>query len=242
MSITGLPDGQAGGGPVKVGVAVADVFSGLYAAIGILAALNRRHATGTGEWIDIALLDTQVAVLANQALNYLVGGTAPVRLGNAHPNIVPYQAFATKDGHLILAVGNDDQFGKFCRIAGRPEWAADAHFATNAARVANREELCGMIAELMPSRTTRAWLDEFDKASIPSGPINTIEQVFADPQVIARGVRLDLPHASAGSVPSVACPIRMREAEMVEPSAPPVLGQHTDVVLRDLLKLSCGDV
>ncbi len=152
MSITGLPDGVPGGGPVKVGVAVADIFTGLYATIGILAAVNRRHATGQGEWIDIALLDTQVAVLANQAMNYLVSGNSPARLGNAHPNIVPYQAFETADGHVILAVGNDDQFAKFCRIAGRDAWASDARFATNSARVANRVELCAMIAELMRAR------------------------------------------------------------------------------------------
>ncbi len=231
MSITGLPDGVPGGGPVKVGVAVADIFSGLYATIGILAAVNRRHVTGQGEWIDIALLDTQVAVLANQALNYLVSGKSPTRLGNAHPNIVPYQAFETADGHVILAVGNDDQFAKFCRIAGQSAWAGDARFKTNSARVASRVELCAMIAELMRARSTREWLDELDCASIPSGPINTLEQVFADPQVVARGVRVDLLHASAGTVPSVACPMRMREAGGAAVSGPPVLGEHTEVVL-----------
>jgi crotonobetainyl-CoA:carnitine CoA-transferase CaiB-like acyl-CoA transferase len=181
-------------------------------------------------------------VLANQALNFLVAGRAPGRLGNAHPNIVPYQAFATLDGHVILAVGNDDQFAKFCRIAGRSEWAGDWRFATNAARVANRGELCAMIAALMPSRTTREWLDDLDRAGIPSGPINTLDQVFADPQVVARGVRVDLPHASAGTVPSVAGPIRMREAHVGATTGPPVLGEHTAEVLREVLHLSASQI
>lgn len=242
MSITGQPDGTPGGGPVKVGVAVADVFTGLYATIGILAAVNRRHATGTGEHIDIALLDTQVAVLANQALNYLVSGHAPQRLGNAHPNIVPYQAFATSDGHVIIAVGNDDQFAKFCRIVDRGAWASDERFETNAARVVNRDALCAMIADLMPARTTRAWLDDLDRAGIPSGPINSIAEVFGDPQIVARGVRLDLPHATAGTVPSVACPIKLRESRPAPLHGPPTLGQHTNEVLEHELGLTREDI
>ncbi|MGQ0671553.1 MAG: CaiB/BaiF CoA transferase family protein [Hyphomicrobium sp.] len=233
MSITGLPDGVPGGGPVKVGVAVADIFSGLYATIGILAALQRRQATGTGEWIDIALLDCQMAVLANQAMNYLVTGRTPERLGNAHPNIVPYQSFATADGHMILAVGNDDQFGKFCTIAGRQELAHDDRFVTNPARVENRLTLVPLIEAIMRQRTTRAWLDALGAAAIPCGPINTITDAFADPQVIARGLRLALPHPTAGSVPSVACPIRAREAAPVSPQAPPVLGEQTRQRLMD---------
>lgn len=237
MSITGLPDGVPGGGPVKVGVAVADVFSGLYATIGILAALNRRHMTGTGEHIDIALLDCQVAVLANQAMNYLVGGKSPERLGNAHPNIVPYQAFATSDGHVILAVGNDEQFAKFCKIAGRPEWIADPRFATNPERVKHREALVAMIAGLMPSRSTSDWLAALGKAAIPSGPINTIAEVFADPHVTDRELRLDLPHTSAQTVPSVASPLRFKEAAAPQCKGPPLLGEHTTEVLRGLLDI-----
>lgn len=242
MSITGLPDGVPGGGPVKVGVAVADVFSGLYATIGILAALNRRNATGQGEYIDIALLDCQIAVLANQSMNYLTSGSSPQRLGNAHPNIVPYQAFQTKDGHVILAVGNDDQFAKFCRIAGKPDWAADLRFKTNPARVKHRETLVAMIAAIMPERTTRDWLDALGKASIPSGPINTLADVFADPQVVARGIRLDLPHATAGRVPSVASPIRLRESVPDPVPGPPTLGQHTEEILKDLAGLSSREI
>jgi crotonobetainyl-CoA:carnitine CoA-transferase CaiB-like acyl-CoA transferase len=242
MSITGLPDGAPGGGPVKVGVAVADVFSGLYATIGILAALNRRNATGRGEYVDIALLDCQIAVLANQSMNYLISGVAPTRLGNAHPNIVPYQAFQTKDGHVILAVGNDDQFAKFCHIAGRNELAGDVRFKTNPARVKNRETLVEMIAEIMRERSTSHWLDALGKASIPSGPINTIAEVFSDPQVIARGLRLNLAHAAAGTVPSVASPIRLRESALDPVPGPPTLGQHTDEVLRDLADLSISEI
>ncbi len=235
MSLSGHSDGTAGAGPMKTGVAVADLFSGMYAATAILAALNRRHATGTGDYIDIALLDVQVAMLANQAMNYLTTDKAPQRLGNAHPNIVPYEAFATRDGHLILAVGNDAQFAAFCSIAGQPELCADARFATNPARVAHRGGLVPMIAAILKDRTTRDWLDALGSAGVPCGPINSLDQVFADGQVQARGLVLNLPHATAGHVPSVASPIRFSAANGAMPSAPPTLGQHTATVLAERL-------
>ena len=242
MSITGQADGTAGAEPMKVGVAVADVFTGLYAAIAILAALNRRHHTGKGDYIDLALLDVQIAVLANQASNYLISGHSPSRLGNAHPNIVPYQAFATSDGHFILAVGNDQQFAAFSRIAGHPDWASDPRFATNPLRVANRAALIGLIRPVIATRTTKAWLDGLGVAGIPAGPINTIEEAFADEQTIARGTRLDLPHAAAGTVPSVASPIKYRDAGLAMTQGPPTLGEHTDDVLSRLLGLSDAEI
>jgi crotonobetainyl-CoA:carnitine CoA-transferase CaiB-like acyl-CoA transferase len=238
MSISGHPDGQPGAGPMKTGVAVADLFSGMYAATAILAALHHRAATNAGTHIDIALLDCQVAMLANQAMNYLTTGEAPPRLGNAHPNIVPYEAFATADSHIILAVGNDAQFAAFCNAAGNPSLATDPRFATNPERVTHRAALIPVIAELMRARTTADWLASLSLAHVPAGPINTIEQVFADPHVAARGLRLDLAHPAAGTVPSVASPIR----STTPPTAPPTLGQHTASVLTDRLGLTPADL
>jgi crotonobetainyl-CoA:carnitine CoA-transferase CaiB-like acyl-CoA transferase len=231
MSITGAPDNKPGGGPIKVGVAVADIFTGLYATIGILAALRHREQTGRGDYIDMALLDVQVAVLANQALNYLMSGVSPTRLGNAHPNIVPYQTFATSDGHFILAVGNDSQFRRFCETAGCPELADDERFANNPARVANREILVPLIEAQTRRRPTGRWIADLEAAGVPCGPINDLEAVFADEQVRHRGLRLDLPHAAAGTVPSVACPIRFLHANLNLRSGPPALGEHTREVL-----------
>jgi crotonobetainyl-CoA:carnitine CoA-transferase CaiB-like acyl-CoA transferase len=231
MSITGAPDNTPGAGPIKVGVAVADIFTGLYAAIGILAALRHREQTGRGDHIDMALLDVQVAVLANQALNYLMTGVSPARLGNAHPNIVPYQTFATSDGHFILAVGNDSQFRRFCETAGCPELADDELFASNPARVANREALVPLIEARTRRRPTSRWIADLDAAGVPCGPINDLEAVFADEQVRHRGLRLDLPHAVAGTVPSVACPIQFLHAELNVRNGPPALGEHTREVL-----------
>jgi crotonobetainyl-CoA:carnitine CoA-transferase CaiB-like acyl-CoA transferase len=242
MSITGEPDERPGGGPMKVGVAVADIFTGLYATVGILGALAHRDRTGAGQHIDLALLDTQVAVLANQAMNYLVTGAAPQRLGNAHPNIVPYQAFAASDGHIIIAVGNENQFARMCEVIGRPELASDERFATNAARVNNREELVGILRAILATRTTREWLDALERAGVPCGPINTVADVFADPQVQARGLRLDLPHPSIGSVPSVANPIRYSATPISYAAAPPALGADTDEVLRDVLGISPAEI
>ena len=242
MSITGQPDAEAGGGPVKVGVAVTDVFTGLYATIGVLGALAHRDRTGEGQWVNLALLDVQVAVLANQAMNYLVGGKAPQRLGNAHPNIVPYQAFATLDGHIILAVGNDGQFAKFCQVAGRPELAQDPRYATNPARVANRKELVPILELLLEQRTSRDWLSALEAVGVPCGPINDVSQVFADPHVQARHIHQDLPHPTAGTVPTVASPIRYSATPIEHAVAPPTLGQHTDSVLEEALGLCAADI
>ncbi|PWC37452.1 CaiB/BaiF CoA-transferase family protein [Azospirillum sp. TSO35-2] len=242
MSVTGQPDGEPGGGPVKVGVAVTDIFTGLYATIGIMGALAHRDRTGEGQQVDVALLDVQVAVLANQAMNCLVGGTAPQRLGNAHPNIVPYQAFATRDGYIILAVGNDGQFAKFCTVAGRPDLAKDERYATNPARVANRKELVPLLEELIRTRDSHDWLSALEAVGVPCGPINDLTAVFADPQVQARNIRQDLPHPTQGSVPTVASPIRYSGTPLVHDTAPPTLGQHTDAVLADGLGLSAADI
>lgn len=235
MSITGEPDSAPGGGPIKVGVAVADIFTGLYAAIGILAALRHREQTGRGDHIDVALLDVQVAVLANQALNYLMTGASPARLGNAHPNIVPYQTFATSDGHFILAVGNDGQFRRFCETAGCPELADDSRFANNPARVANREILVPLIEAQTRRRSTASWIADLEAVGVPCGPINDLKAVFADEQVRHRGLRLDLPHTIAGTVPSVACPLRFLYAALKVGNGPPALGEHTSEVLGTLV-------
>lgn len=242
MSITGLPDGEPGGGPVKVGVAVTDVFTGLYATIGILGALAHRDRTGEGQAVDMALLDVQVAVLANQAMNYLVSGKPPQRLGNAHPNIVPYQAFPTRDGHIIIAVGNNGQFAKFCAAAGRSELAQDPRFASNEARVANRADMVAILTEVMRTRDTRDWLAALEPLGVPCGPINDLKAVFEDPQVQARGIRQDLPHPKLGSVPTVASPIRYSATPLVHDRAPPMLGSDTDEVLGGQLGLSAADI
>jgi crotonobetainyl-CoA:carnitine CoA-transferase CaiB-like acyl-CoA transferase len=226
MSITGEKDMLPGGGPQKVGVAVVDLFTGMYSSVAILAALRHRDATGEGQHIDMALLDCSVAMLANVASNYLVSEKVPQRMGNAHPNIVPYQAFRCRDGFLILAVGNDEQFARFCAEAGLASLATDARFAKNQGRVEHRHELIPFIEEAFLTRDRDDWLAAFERLGIPAGPINTIDQVFADPQVIARGLRLDLPHATAGTVPGVANPIRFSATPLAPERAPPVLGEH----------------
>ncbi|MCS0502751.1 CaiB/BaiF CoA transferase family protein [Ancylobacter mangrovi] len=231
MSVTGSPDDE----PQKIGVALVDVLTGLNAAIAILAALQQRHSTGRGQRIDVALFDVAMASLANQALNYLVGGTAPRRLGNAHPNIVPYQAFETGDGHLILAVGNDAQFARFCRLADLGDLATDPRFLTNAGRVAHRAELLPAVAAALKRQTTAEWLAMLDAAGIPAGPINTIAQAFAEPQALARGLALELPHVLGGIAPGVRSPLRLSDSPSGAPLAPPTLGQHTDEVLARIL-------
>lgn len=235
MSLTGRSDAEEGAGPQKVGVALVDIMTGLYATIAVLAALQHRDRTGQGQHIDMALLDVQVATLANQAANYLTSGRAPQRMGNAHPNIVPYQDFPTADGDMILAIGNDGQFGKFCAVAGRPEWASDERFATNPARVANRQVLIPLLRQATVMKTTAEWITALEAAGVPCGPINRLPEVFNDPQVQARGMRLDLPHPAFGSVPLVASPIRLSATPVQYRQPPPTLGEHTAEVLRDWL-------
>ncbi len=237
MSLTGLPDGEPGAGPQKVGVAVADLMCGMYAVSAILAALYERDRSGCGQYIDLSLLDTQVAWLANQNLNYLVSGQPPRRQGTAHPNIVPYQAFATADGHLMLAVGNDAQFVRFCAAAGAPELARDARYATNEDRVAHRAELVPRVADLVRRRTTRDWLAVLEAAQVPCGPINDLAAVFDEPQVRHRGLRIDLPHPTAGSAPGVANPVRFSRTAIEYRQAPAPLGADTAAVLRERLGL-----
>ena len=237
MSLTGLPDDEPGGGPQKVGVAVADLMCGMYGLSSVLAALFERQASGQGQYIDLALLDSQVAWLANQNMNYLVGGTPPRRQGTAHPNIVPYQAFATADGYLMLAVGNDAQFTRFCEAAGRPDIAADPRFQDNQSRVAHRAELVPQVQELLRSRPTAQWLARLREANVPCGPINDLAQVFAEPQIRHRGMRIDLPHPTAGSVPGVRHPALFSRTPLEYRLAPPELGADTESVLADRLGL-----
>lgn len=242
MSLTGREEGDVGAGPVKVGVALTDVLTGVYSSTAILAALAHRDQGGQGQHIDMALLDVQVACLANQALNYLTTGVAPVRLGNAHPNIVPYQDFPTADGDFILTVGNDSQFRKFAEVAGRPQWAEDPRFLTNKLRVANRTELIPLIRQATVFKTTAQWVAELERAGVPCGPINDLAQVFADPHVQSRGLAISLPHGLGGTVPQVASPIRLSETPVEYTSAPPLLGEHTDAVLERLLGMQATKV
>ena len=221
---------------VYIGIGTfADIFTGLYATIGILAALGHRDRTGEGQLIDVALLDAQVAVLANQALNYLVGGTPPPRLGNAHPNIVPYQTFATRDGHIIIAVGTDRQFREFCAIAGIAELAQDARFLTNRARVESRQALIPLIARAMRARTTEEWIEALEPAAVPCGPINSLDQVFADAQVRHRNLRRDLKRRDGVATPTVANPLNLSATPVSYDRPAPKLGEHTGEVLGELL-------
>jgi crotonobetainyl-CoA:carnitine CoA-transferase CaiB-like acyl-CoA transferase len=238
MSITGERDEVAGGGPQKAGIPIADLITGMYATIAICAALANRAATGIGQHLDLALLDSLVAVLANQGANYLATGAPPQRLGNAHPNIVPYQAFKTADGDVILACGNDNLFRKFCEVADCRHLAADPRFATNAKRVENRAELDALLGGIFAKRTTREWVTALEAAGVPNGPINTLEQVFAEPQAIARGLRLELPHPVAGSVSLVRSPMRFSATPIEHDRPPPLLGEHTGEVLGGLLGMS----
>ena len=237
MSVTGRADDEAGAGPQKVGVALTDILTGLYATIAIQAALAERERSGLGQHIDLALLDVQVACLANQASNYLAGGMLPQRMGNAHPNIVPYQDFPTADGDMILAIGNDGQFERFCGAAGHPEWASDPRFATNPQRVAHRAILIPLLRQATVMRTTDAWMALLESQAVPCGPINKLDAVFADPQVVARGLRIELPDAQSGSVPLVANPIRLSDTPVTYRLPPPRLGEHTQSVLTEWLGL-----
>jgi len=242
MSLTGHKDGADGAGPMKVGVALTDVLTGLYASNSILAALAHRDVSGQGQYIDLALLDVQLACLANQNMNFLTTGVAPKRMGNAHPNIVPYQDFPTADGDMILAVGNDSQFAKFAQVAGRAEWAQDERFASNTARVANRAVLVPLIRQATVMRTTQEWIALLEQAGVPCGPINNLAQVFDDPQVKARGMKIELPHPSAGTVPLVASPMRLSATPVEYRLPPPLLGQHTREVLEGVLGLDAARI
>ncbi|MEI7970405.1 MAG: CaiB/BaiF CoA-transferase family protein [Betaproteobacteria bacterium] len=242
MSITGERDDLPGGGPQKVGVAVADLFTGMYATVSVLAALAHRDVSGRGQYIDMALLDTQVAMTANMGMNYLASGKAPVRAGNAHSNIVPYQTFAAADGEIILAVGNDGQFARLCRVAGRPDLAEDERFATNPARVKHRSVLVPILAQLIASQPKQWWSDSLEAAGVPCGAVNDLAQVFADPHVRHRRMQVEMPHPTAGHVSLVGSPIKMSETPVSYASAPPLLGQHTDEVLRDLLGLDADAI
>ena len=235
MSITGERDDLPGGGPQRVGIPIADIMTGMYATIAICAALAHRERSGTGQHLDLALLDTQVGILANQGMNYLATGEVPGRIGNAHPNIVPYQPFKTKDGDIILACGNDNLFNKFCEVAGCRNLAQDARFASNCKRVENRAAITSLLADIFAKRTTQAWCDALEAAGVPNGPINNLKQVFEEPQVAARGMKIELEHPLAGKVPLIASPMKFSGTPLEHKAAPPTLGQHTDEVLRGLL-------
>jgi crotonobetainyl-CoA:carnitine CoA-transferase CaiB-like acyl-CoA transferase len=242
MSITGERDDLPGGGPQKAGVAISDLMTGMYATTAILAAVAQRERTGLGQVIDMALFDTMIAMLANMNTNYLTTGKAPVRAGNAHQNIVPYQVFAAADGDVVIAVGNDSQYAKFCDIAGRPDLAADRRFAKNADRVRNRAVLVPMLEAIVRERPAAFWAERLEAAGVPCGPINSIAQALADPQAMARGLRIDLPHPTAGTVPLVGMPIRMSRSPPGYLRPPPLLGEHTDEVLREMAGLDAAEI
>jgi crotonobetainyl-CoA:carnitine CoA-transferase CaiB-like acyl-CoA transferase len=242
MSITGERDDLPGGGPQRVGVPIVDIMTGMYASIAVCAALAHRERTGVGQHLDLALLDTQVAFLANQAMNYLASGEVPGRLGNAHPNIVPYQTFETKDGDIILACGNDNLFSKFCEVADCRRLAEDPRFATNGKRVENRAALAPLLADIFMKRTTHEWVEALEAAGVPNGPINDIEQVFEEPQVIARGMKIELDHPLAGKVPLVASPMKFSATPLEFRTPPPTLGQHTDQILRGMLAMNDSEI
>lgn len=242
MSVTGRPDDEPGGGPLKVGVALVDIITGLYASNAILAALRHRDQTGKGQYIDVALLDCLVAALANQSHAYLQNGTVPGRLGNAHPSIVPYDCFPTADGHIMLAVGNDDQFRRFCTLAGLPHLADDPAYTTNKARVANRAHLIPLLQDSLRTRPSAEWISLFAVNAVPCGPINGMDAVFSDPQVIHRQLARKLPHTTAGQVAAVANPLQLSETPVEYPNGPPALGEHTEQVLRNVLGMSSEDI
>jgi glutaryl-CoA transferase len=234
--VTGEPDDAPGGGPQRAGVPIADIITGMYASIAICAALAHRERSGKGQHLDLALLDSQIALLAYQNTNYFATGKPPKRIGNLHPNIVPYQPFRTSDGEVILACGNDNLYRKFCEAAGYPELASDPRFATNGKRVENRVELTRLLGEVFRKRSKREWLELLEAAGVPNGPINDVAQVYEEPQVKARGVRFELEHPTAGKLPMVASPMRFSETPLEYRRAPPLLGEHTEEVLRSLGK------
>ncbi len=234
MSVTGEADGKPGAGPQKVGVPIVDIMTGMYAAVAVLAALARRERSGQGEHVDIGMLDVGVSFLANQAMNYLISGRPPRRTGNAHPNIQPQDVFAARDGHLALAVGNDEQFARFCDVLERPDLAADERFKTNAGRVRNSAVLTPLIAEILATRDRDHWVRACARAGVPCGPINTIPEVFADDQIRHRGMLIEIAHTIAGAVPQVGSPMRFKNAPLAHERPPPLLGEHTEEILREL--------
>ena len=242
MSVTGEAEGMPGGGPQKIGVALSDILTGLYTTIGALSALAYRDKTGRGQHVDMALLDVTIAATANQAMNYLVTGNAPAMMGNAHPNIVPYEAYKAADHYIILATGNDGQYQRFCSVAGRPDLATDERFATNRARVGNRAVLGPILNEIIAAKPRAFWLEELERVGVPCGPINNLEQVFNDNHVQARGARQEVEHSVGGSIPTVANPIRFSESPIEYDQPPPLLGQHTDDVLAKMLGLDTAAI
>lgn len=242
MSVTGERDDRPGGGPQRAGVPIVDIMTGMYATIAVCAAIASRERSGEGQAIDMALLDTQVAILANQGMNFLATGEAPGRLGNTHPNIVPYQSFKTKDGDIILACGNDNLFKKFCDVADAPQLPNDPRFVTNTKRVENRADMDEVLVPIFAKRTTAQWVKALEAGGVPCGPINNLKDVFDDEQVKARGMRIELPHAAAGKVPVIRSPMRFSGTPIEHRVGPPMLGQHTDEVLSQTLGKSADDI
>ncbi|MEO9586171.1 MULTISPECIES: CaiB/BaiF CoA-transferase family protein [Marinobacter] len=242
MSLTGRGDDEPGAGPIKVGVALTDIMTGLYACIGVLSALNHRDRTGEGQHVETALLDVQVASLANQAMNYLTTGKSPERMGNAHPNIVPYQDFPTADGDIVVTVGNDSQFRRMCEVMGRSDWPDDPKFSTNRARVANRKELILLLRQETIKRKTWEWLELLEEVNVPCGPVNSLEEVFADPQVRARQMQITMVHEKMGKVPGVGNPLRLGLTPVSYRDAPPTLGQNTKSVLQSVIGLTSTEI
>src|SRR5471032_1475452 len=242
MSVTGEPDGAPGGGPQRAGVPVADIITGMYATIAVFAAIAHRAETGIGQHLDLALLDSQIALLAYQNTNYFATGVPPKRIGNLHPNIVPYQPFKSSDGDVILACGNDNLFRKFCDVAGCPEYVADPRFATNGKRVENRAELTRLLQAVFAKRTTREWVNVLEAAGVPNGPINNLAQVYEEPQVKARGIRVEMDHPLAGKLSTVASPMHFSDTPVEYKVPPPLVGEHTDEILRGLLGKSEAEI
>ena len=242
MSMTGEREDRPGGGPQRVGVAISDLMTGMYSTVGILAALHERSVSGLGQYIDMALLDTTVAWLANQNANYLIGGQVPQCIGNEHPNVMPYQTFRTKDGNMIIATGNDGQYQRLCVAAGVPDAAHDPRFTTNALRIANRAACTALLAAAFIHKTTREWIETLEKVNVPCGPINRLNEVYADPQIQHRGLRIEVPHPRAGKVPLTANPIKFSRTPITYDRAPPLVGEHVDEVLSDILGKSAAEV
>ena len=242
MSITGERDDLPGGGPRKAGVAITDLTTGLYSTIAILAALNHRNNTGEGQYIDMALADSAVALMANMNMNYLTSGVPPKRFGNAHPNLLPYQVFETSDDPIIITIGNDGQFRRWCDLAGAPELADDERFVTNPQRIRNRDALVALVIDLMKKQPRAWWVENLEKQGVPYGVVNNFEQVFDDPQVQARGMKIEMDHPTAGTVPLVRSPVNLQGSPPVYNRPPPTLGQHTDSVLKDILGKSDDEI